>query len=97
MLCKLNEYGLDTEDVYDLIREAVRCAPQFRLDWFIRSRTAAELHQRANTLLTLVEKEMGAEAEQVVEDLPSTSQTSSQSRKRAATTTPSRSSKRTKK
>lgn len=32
-------------------------APQFRFDWFIKSRTALELQRRCNTLITLIERE----------------------------------------
>lgn len=35
----------------------IRCAPQFRFDWFIKSRTAMELQRRCNTLITLIERE----------------------------------------
>ena len=38
MLYKL---GLEKENVYDELRTAVRNAPQFRFDWFIKARTAA--------------------------------------------------------
>lgn len=34
-----------------------RIAPQFRFDWFIKSRTAMELQRRCNTLITLIERE----------------------------------------
>lgn len=34
-----------------------RAAPQFRFDWFIKSRTAMELQRRCNTLITLIERE----------------------------------------
>jgi SWI/SNF-related matrix-associated actin-dependent regulator of chromatin subfamily A member 5 len=34
-----------------------RSAPQFRFDWFIKSRTAMELQRRCNTLITLIERE----------------------------------------
>ena len=54
MLCKL---GFEKENVYDDLRLAVRNAPQFRFDWFIKSRTAAELQRRCNTLICLVERE----------------------------------------
>ena len=36
----LNKLGFDKENVYDEIRTAIRNAPQFRFDWFIKSRTA---------------------------------------------------------
>lgn len=35
----------------------IRAAPQFRFDWFIKSRTAMELQRRCNTLITLIERE----------------------------------------
>ena len=36
----LHSIGFDKENVYEEIRTAVRNAPQFRFDWFIKSRTA---------------------------------------------------------
>jgi hypothetical protein len=36
----LHKLGFDKENVYDELRQAVRHAPQFRFDWFIKSRTA---------------------------------------------------------
>jgi hypothetical protein len=32
--------GVDTEDVHERLLREVRQAPQFRFDWFIKSRTA---------------------------------------------------------
>lgn len=40
LICRLHELGFDNENVYDEIRSSVRSAPQFRFDWFIKSRTA---------------------------------------------------------
>lgn len=34
-----------------------RCSPQFRFDWFLKSRKAAELQRRCNTLIMLIERE----------------------------------------
>lgn len=34
-----------------------RASPQFRFDWFLKSRTALELQRRCNTLITLIERE----------------------------------------
>uniref|UniRef100_A0A915DVR7 Uncharacterized protein n=1 Tax=Ditylenchus dipsaci TaxID=166011 RepID=A0A915DVR7_9BILA len=59
LLCHLHELGFDNENVYDELRQAIRSAPQFRFDWFIRSRTAAELQRRCNILISIVEKEIG--------------------------------------
>lgn len=36
----LHKLSFDKENVYDEIRTAIRNAPQFRFDWFIKSRTA---------------------------------------------------------
>merc|ERR1711876_61663 len=58
LVCMLHKLGLDKENVYEDLRAAVRCAPQFRFDWFIKSRTAMELQRRCNTLIMLIEKEM---------------------------------------
>ena len=37
MLYKL---GFERENIYEELRQAVRSAPQFRFDWFIKSRTS---------------------------------------------------------
>uniref|UniRef100_A0A1B6LR13 Chromatin-remodeling complex ATPase chain Iswi n=1 Tax=Graphocephala atropunctata TaxID=36148 RepID=A0A1B6LR13_9HEMI len=57
LVCMLHKLGFDKENVYEELRAAVRCAPQFRFDWFIKSRTAMELQRRCNTLITLIERE----------------------------------------
>ncbi|XP_072171356.1 SWI/SNF-related matrix-associated actin-dependent regulator of chromatin subfamily A member 5-like [Diadema setosum] len=57
LVCMLHKLGFDKENVYDDLRSAVRQAPQFRFDWFIKSRTAMELQRRCNTLITLIERE----------------------------------------
>lgn len=36
---------------------SVSCSPQFRFDWFLKSRKAAELQRRCNTLIMLIERE----------------------------------------
>lgn len=53
----LHKLGFDKENVYEELRASVRNAPQFRFDWFIKSRTAMELQRRCNTLITLIERE----------------------------------------
>ncbi|VDL92227.1 unnamed protein product [Schistocephalus solidus] len=58
LICMLHKLGFDRDNVYDDLRLAVRLAPQFRFDWFIRSRTAMELQRRCSTLITLIEREM---------------------------------------
>ncbi|XP_065211237.1 chromatin-remodeling complex ATPase chain Iswi [Planococcus citri] len=57
LVCMLHKLGFDKENVYEELKSAVRCAPQFRFDWFIKSRTALELQRRCNTLITLIERE----------------------------------------
>ncbi|KAK3913636.1 Chromatin-remodeling complex ATPase chain Iswi [Frankliniella fusca] len=57
LVCMLHKLGFDKENVYEELRAAVRSAPQFRFDWFIKSRTAMELQRRCNTLITLIERE----------------------------------------
>lgn len=58
LVCMIHKLGFDrTDNVYDELRAAVRQAPQFRFDWFIKSRTATELQRRCNTLITLIERE----------------------------------------
>merc|ERR1711981_526378 len=58
LVCMLHKLGFDKENVYEELRAAVRNSPQFRFDWFIKSRTAMELQRRCNTLIMLIEKEM---------------------------------------
>lgn len=36
----LHKLGFERENVYEELRQSVRSAPQFRFDWFIKSRTA---------------------------------------------------------
>merc|ERR1712183_794839 len=57
LVCMLHKLGFDKENAYEELRAAVRNAPQFRFDWFIKSRTAMELQRRCNTLITLIERE----------------------------------------
>ena len=57
LVCMLHKLGFDKENVYEELRAAIRTAPQFRFDWFLKSRTALELQRRCNTLITLIERE----------------------------------------
>lgn len=57
LVCMLYQLGIDKEYVYDELRTEVRASPLFRFDWFLKSRTAAELQRRCNTLITLIERE----------------------------------------
>ncbi|CAG9090664.1 hypothetical protein JYU34_009443 [Plutella xylostella] len=57
LVCMLHKLGFDKENVYEELRASVHGAPQFRFDWFLKSRTAVELQRRCNTLITLIERE----------------------------------------
>ena len=54
---RLAEYGLAADDVYERIRIDILRHPEFRFDWFIKSRTAPELARRCQTLLYMLQKE----------------------------------------
>ncbi|AET38002.1 chromatin-remodeling ATPase ISW1 Ecym_2256 [Eremothecium cymbalariae DBVPG len=60
ILIMLFKYGLDRENVYELIRDEIRECPLFELDFYFQSRTPAELQRRAFTLLQCLEKEFNA-------------------------------------
>ncbi len=64
LLCRLNYYGLKTDDVYERIKQDITEFPVFRFDWFFKSRTPQELQRRCNTLLTMIEKETEGEVEE---------------------------------
>lgn len=40
LLCMLHKLGFDKENVYEELRYAIRQSPQFRFDWFLKSRTS---------------------------------------------------------
>ncbi|CAI4215052.1 unnamed protein product [Parascedosporium putredinis] len=57
LLVLLDKYGIDSEGLYENIREEIRESPLFRFDWFFLSRTPIELSRRCTTLLTTIIKE----------------------------------------
>ncbi|KAK4154158.1 SNF2 family N-terminal domain-containing protein [Chaetomidium leptoderma] len=57
LLVLLDKHGVDSEGIYEKIRDEIRESPLFRFDWFFLSRTPTELGRRCNTLLTTVVKE----------------------------------------
>ncbi|KAK3994640.1 ISWI chromatin-remodeling complex ATPase ISW2 [Cladorrhinum sp. PSN332] len=67
LLVLLDKFGVDSEGIYEKIRDEIRESPLFRFDWFFLSRTPTELSRRCNTLLTTVVKEF--------EDVNTTSKT----------------------
>ncbi|KAI0179302.1 SWI/SNF family of DNA-dependent ATPase [Hypoxylon sp. FL1284] len=57
LLVMLDRYGVDSEGIYDRIRDEIRESPLFRFDWFFLSRTPIEISRRCTTLLTTIVKE----------------------------------------
>lgn len=72
LLVMLNKYGIDTEGLYEKIRDEIRESPLFRFDWFFLSRTPQEISRRCATLITTVTREMeggtGKENKRQVDD-----------------------------
>jgi len=63
LICMLHRIGYDKEASYEDLRRQIRVAPQFRFDWFLKSRTPNELQRRCNTLINLIERENSELAE----------------------------------
>nr|POE54304.1 iswi chromatin-remodeling complex atpase isw2 [Quercus suber] len=58
LLVMLDKFGLDTEGIYEKIRDEIRESPLFRFDWFFLSRTPQEIGRRCATLITTVTREL---------------------------------------
>ncbi|KAL1310528.1 hypothetical protein AAFC00_000812 [Neodothiora populina] len=58
LLVQIDKFGLETEGLYEKIRDEIRDSPLFRFDWFFLSRTPQEIGRRCNTLITTVSREM---------------------------------------
>ena len=54
-ICMVNKLGYGN---WDELKAAFRMSPQFRFDWFVKSRTATELARRCDALIRLIEKEI---------------------------------------
>lgn len=67
ILLMLFKYGLDRENVYEMIRDEIKHHPLFELDFFFQSRTPIELQRRAITLLQCLEKEFNTGIEKTEE------------------------------
>jgi len=67
-LVTLERLGYGTEDVHEKIRQECRNSPLFRFDWFMKSRTAAEIGRRCNTLISLLTKENDIDDKELHED-----------------------------
>ncbi|POR38007.1 ISWI chromatin-remodeling complex ATPase ISW2, partial [Tolypocladium paradoxum] len=57
LLVLLDRYGIDSEGLYEKMRDDIRESPLFRFDWFFLSRTPTELSRRCTTLITTIVKE----------------------------------------
>ncbi|KAL1872459.1 hypothetical protein VTK73DRAFT_1496 [Phialemonium thermophilum] len=57
LLVQLDKHGIDSDGIYEKIRDEIRESPLFRFDWFFLSRTPIEISRRCNTLLTTIVKE----------------------------------------
>ncbi|PWN29206.1 putative ISW2-ATPase component of a two subunit chromatin remodeling complex [Jaminaea rosea] len=65
ILQRLSEYGLsEGAEVYDRIKKDIGTHGAFRWDWFIKSRTAAEIARRSTTLLGLLNRDAGGADEE---------------------------------
>lgn len=58
LIVQMYRFGLDRPDLYERIRDAIRQSPLLRFDFFMQSRTTAELSRRCNTLVSCVWKEI---------------------------------------
>ena len=61
LLIMMDKYGIESEGIYEKIRDEIRESPLFRFDWFFLSRTPQEISRRCTTLLTTVIKEFEPE------------------------------------
>ncbi|KAI1463853.1 SWI/SNF family of DNA-dependent ATPase [Daldinia caldariorum] len=57
LLVMLDRHGVDSESIYERIRDEIRESSLFRFDWFFLSRTPIEISRRCTTLLTTIVKE----------------------------------------
>lgn len=62
LLCMSQKLGYGN---WEDLKAELRCAWQFRFDWFIKSRTPAELGKRVEQLIRLIEKENEMEKQQL--------------------------------
>ncbi len=51
--------GANEDAVFEALAARIAVEPAFRFDWFIRTRTPAELQRRASKLVALIEREHG--------------------------------------
>jgi SWI/SNF-related matrix-associated actin-dependent regulator of chromatin subfamily A member 5 len=70
---------VDNDKAYSEMLEVACQSSQFRFDWWLRSRSAADLQRRCHTLIGLVEKEMASLKEAKHQDKGSRKQVPPQS------------------
>lgn len=58
LIVQMYRFGLDRPDLYDRIRDVIRMSPLFRFDFFLLSRSTAEISRRCSTLIQCVYKEI---------------------------------------
>lgn len=58
LIVQMYRFGLDRPDLYERIRDAIRQSPLFRFDFFVQSRSTAEISRRCSTLIACVYKEI---------------------------------------
>jgi SWI/SNF-related matrix-associated actin-dependent regulator of chromatin subfamily A member 5 len=56
LICKMAELGYGA---WDLLQLEIRSAWQFRFDWFLKSRSTADLSRRCDSLMRIIEREQG--------------------------------------
>ncbi|KAJ4475673.1 SNF2 family N-terminal domain-containing protein [Lentinula aciculospora] len=74
--------GIGDAEIYEKIKRDISEFPVFRFDWFFKSRSAAELGRRCNTLLAMIERE--AEAEEKARQEEEQKKSGSKNKKRGA-------------
>jgi len=57
-VCTMHRLGYGS---WDDMKAEIRLSWRFRFDWFLKSRTAAELQRRCDTLVRAIEKEFGVD------------------------------------
>lgn len=58
LIVQMYRFGLDRPDLYERIRDVIRMSPLFRFDFFLQSRSTAEISRRCSTLIACVFKEI---------------------------------------
>lgn len=62
------DIGVGKEDVFFLLRERILASPMFRFDWFIKTRTVADIQRRCHKLVSFLERDDAKIALEKVDD-----------------------------